>query len=173
MRNHVVLAQDFLWLALGFSVPLCALTYYLRSFLSPPKRREEKPLLLRNKDLRFALCQFAAQYLLQCPFGAFVAMHNADGAWRFPHASDKPYQPLLVGMSGVASQVVHAGLDGVGFSVQGHGAALSLPLYLSPRCAFALVADKQHIMPGVEPEVTFLIVVTRCSLSPGLMRSGL
>ncbi|MNO00637.1 hypothetical protein D3C81_2205660 [compost metagenome] len=26
---------------------------------------------------------------------------------------------------------------------------------------------------GVEPEVTFLIVLTRCSLSPGLMRSGL
>ncbi|MNT47901.1 hypothetical protein D3C72_1846530 [compost metagenome] len=26
---------------------------------------------------------------------------------------------------------------------------------------------------GVEPEVTFLIVLTRCSLSPGLIRSGL
>lgn len=52
-------------------------------------------------------------------------------------------------MGGVAAQVVHAGLDGVGFSVQGYSAALPLPLYLSPRCAFALVAHEQHIMPRI------------------------
>ncbi|MNE81143.1 hypothetical protein D3C80_1777730 [compost metagenome] len=34
-------------------------------------------------------------------------------------------------------------------------------------------ASTRSATSGVEPEVTFLMVVTRCSLSPGLMRSGL
>ncbi len=34
-------------------------------------------------------------------------------------------------------------------------------------------ASTSSATSGVEPEVTFLMVETRCSLSPGLMRSGL
>ncbi|MOA19859.1 hypothetical protein D3C78_1402660 [compost metagenome] len=34
-------------------------------------------------------------------------------------------------------------------------------------------ASTRSATSGVEPEVIFLMVVTRCSLSPGLMRSGL
>lgn len=76
-------------------------------------------------------------------------MHDADGTGCFPHAGDEPYQPLLVGVGGIAAQAIDACLDGVGFPVQGYSAALPFPLYLSPRCAFALVAHEQHIMPGI------------------------
>ena len=47
--------------------------------------------------------------------------------------------------------------------------ALWVPAVMMP----AYSASTNSAASGVEPEVTFTIELTRCSLSPGLMRSGL